>query len=148
MAKLYKVEMYILDVNDEYGSAEEIIENNCRQPSIFKTFNTQEVEIKWDDEIDINFKDCSVENYRRYFRGTINQALIGDIVVLDNGEMYELRLMGDDEFCTFDIKQNCFATSGYSLKDGDLSKFVVGGLIYGHTTNKYRIVEIKNNTIE
>jgi hypothetical protein len=72
-AKLYKVEMYILDVNGECGSLEEIVVNAERGTDAFlKPFNVQKVEFPWNDDIDINQRDCTVETYRKYFIQTID----------------------------------------------------------------------------
>lgn len=73
MLKLYKVELYVLDVNDGYNSLEEIIlDVESGTDAILKPFNVEKVEIPWDDNIDINQKGCTVEIYRKYFVQTID----------------------------------------------------------------------------
>jgi len=68
MSKLYKVEMYVLDVNDMYNDLDEIIEDAERRSEFnLKPFNAQSVEFEWDDDIDLNHKD-DIDTYRNYFR--------------------------------------------------------------------------------
>jgi len=68
MAKLYKLELYIIDYNNNYENLEEIIQDidNSIDCSI-NHFNAQEVKIDWNDEIDLNYRDCPVDNFRNYF---------------------------------------------------------------------------------
>jgi len=69
MAKLYKVEMYILDANEEYKDFQDIrtnIENNTYDVDI-NTFNVKEANFEWDDNLKINHLDATVEDYREYF---------------------------------------------------------------------------------
>jgi len=68
MAKLHKVELYIIDVNDNYSNLKEIMHDigNSTDCSLIP-FNSQEVEIDWHDGIDINLSNCPVENFREYF---------------------------------------------------------------------------------
>jgi len=69
MAKLHKVELYIIDANDKYNNINEIMHDieNSTDCSLIP-FNAQEIEIDWDDEIDINLSNYPVENFRKYFR--------------------------------------------------------------------------------
>ena len=74
MAKLHKVELYIIDVNDNYSNLKEIMHDigNSTDCSLIP-FNSQEVEIDWHDGIDINFSNCPVENFREYFEENENE---------------------------------------------------------------------------
>ena len=68
MAKIYKMEMYITDTY-KYSDFENLlidIENST--DCIIACFDKQEVEVEWHDDIDINFSDCPVETYRKYFK--------------------------------------------------------------------------------
>jgi len=68
MAKLYKMEMYIIDVDDNFKKLDRIIYNaNVFSSCSFVPFNAQEVEVNWHDDIDINLSNCPVENFREYF---------------------------------------------------------------------------------
>ena len=69
MAKLYKMEMYIIDVNDNFKKLDRIIYNaNAFSSCSFVPFNAQEVKINWHDNIDINLTNCPVDNFREYFK--------------------------------------------------------------------------------
>lgn len=69
MAKLYKVELYVVDIDERYGDVNDIIEHvNDRLELVeLKPFNIQEKEVDWSDEIDLNFENQPVEVYRKYF---------------------------------------------------------------------------------
>lgn len=68
MSKLYKVEMYILDLNDMYDNMDEVIESTERKSCAdFIPFNIQEVEFEWDDDIDLNHKN-DIDTFRNYFK--------------------------------------------------------------------------------
>jgi hypothetical protein len=68
MSKLYKVEMYILDINNVYQSLDNIINDITNATEInFECFNVEKVEFDWDDDLAINYSDCSIEDYRKYF---------------------------------------------------------------------------------
>ena len=73
MAKLYKMEMYIVDYNEIYNHPNDALrdilddaENNS--DCIFSEFNVEERNIEWNDDIDLNRINCSVETYRNYFK--------------------------------------------------------------------------------
>jgi len=70
MAKLYKVEMYILDINDCYKDLDEImIETECAiDEASFNSFNVESVELEWEDDIDLNYTNATVGTYRKYFK--------------------------------------------------------------------------------
>ena len=68
MAKLYKIEMYVLDVNEDYDKLDSIISRaECRTGVNFNCFNTQETQFEWNDDIDLNH-DCGIEAFRKYFK--------------------------------------------------------------------------------
>ena len=67
---MYKVELYIVDVNNEYSSLDEILNQylDCIDCTC-KGFHEQSKEIDWHDDIDINYSDATVDVYRKYFKG-------------------------------------------------------------------------------
>lgn len=71
MAKIYKVEMYIVDYNSEFEDTDHIhpyIEDWYGGVST-KVANTQESdEFEWEDDLKINKVDASVEDYEEYFK--------------------------------------------------------------------------------
>jgi hypothetical protein len=70
LAKIYKAEMYFVDVNDDYDSFESILTNiDYRLRGVMvEGFNSESREINWYDKIDLNYANCPVENYRNYFK--------------------------------------------------------------------------------
>jgi hypothetical protein len=76
MAKLYKVEMYILDIDEHYGeSLPEIIDHvNDRLELVeMHPFNVQAVTLDWHDGHKLNFTDAKYEDYRGFFPSEVNE---------------------------------------------------------------------------
>jgi len=70
MAKLHKLELYVLDVNDDFNNSQDVlnyIEHQTSRYLNFKSSSQKSVDIKWEDDIDLNFSDCSIESYEAYF---------------------------------------------------------------------------------
>ena len=71
MAKIHKVEMYLLDVNEDFYSVDDIMEyitNTKYAPSIH-IVSSESKEFEWDDDVIINRYDCSTEQYNNFFKG-------------------------------------------------------------------------------
>ena len=69
MAKLYKTETYILDINDSYNDLHNIIDDaDIGTEASFQPFNIQEVEFEWKDDIDLNYTNATIDTYRNYFK--------------------------------------------------------------------------------
>jgi len=69
VAKIYKAEIYFVDANDDYSSFEDILNDieTFSNITTVNTFNAEEKEIEWHDDIDLNFVDQPIEVYRKYF---------------------------------------------------------------------------------
>ena len=68
MAKLHKVEMYVLDVNDDYDTLEQITSDiNDRMDVELIPFNVQSVNFDWHDNHILNFGDARQSDYRGMF---------------------------------------------------------------------------------
>lgn len=74
MAKLYKLEGYLCDVNGEFKDVEDfrdylhtLIDRGYYlfNPIDFKI--TESKEIEWHDDIDLNCLDCTEEDCKKYF---------------------------------------------------------------------------------
>lgn len=70
MAKIHKVEFYIVDANSFYDTEEKLIcdidrglYEGCIKHFKWKTSK----EFEWDDDLDINYKKCSEEDCEKYF---------------------------------------------------------------------------------
>ena len=69
MAKLHKIEMYIVDIDGNYGSLEDTIEHiNDRLELVeLKPFKAQSIEFDWHDDHKLNFTNRSYDDYRGFF---------------------------------------------------------------------------------
>ena len=73
MAKLYKVELYLCDVNDEFYDKDDVLEylNSLLEMDDYfltRIINVKESkEFEWYDNIDINYSDCNIEKFEKYF---------------------------------------------------------------------------------
>lgn len=74
MAKLYKIEGYLCDVNGEFKDVEDfrtylhillIDRGDLFNPIDFKI--TESKEIEWYDDIDLNHYGCTEEDLKKYF---------------------------------------------------------------------------------
>jgi hypothetical protein len=70
MSKLHKIELYILDVNENFEGSQNVLNYIEHQTSRYlniKPASQKSVDIEWDDDIDLNFSNCPLENYEAYF---------------------------------------------------------------------------------
>lgn len=74
MAKLYKVELYLCDINDEFEDTNDVLEylNSLLEMDGYLTnmgtTNAKESgKFEWYDNIDLNNVDCSKEECEKYF---------------------------------------------------------------------------------
>lgn len=69
MAKLHKIEMYILDIDEHYGSLEETIShiNDRLELVSLHPYKVKTVEFDWSDEHKLNYNDCVYEDYSGMF---------------------------------------------------------------------------------
>ena len=69
MTKLHKIEMYLIDHNDKYSSLDSIITDMENRTDLgINCFNAKEVDIEWNDELNINSLGCKVMYFRKYFK--------------------------------------------------------------------------------
>lgn len=68
--KLHKLEIYVADSNVGYEDAMDIFyeidRNLCEGTPVI--FNHKTVDVDWHDQIDINMKDATREDYEKYFK--------------------------------------------------------------------------------
>lgn len=69
MAKIHKVEFYIVDPNGFYDDGEDLIQDVRLYDGfmLHPKWKTSE-EFEWDDDIDLNYSDCSKEDCEKYFK--------------------------------------------------------------------------------
>ena len=70
MARIHKIEFYLVDCNDEYENGDDLmteIEYNLSDGFIqYPTWKTSP-EFEWYDDIDLNYSSCSKEDCEKYF---------------------------------------------------------------------------------
>ena len=70
MGRVHKVEFYLVDANDMYETGEYLmteIENNLYDGFIkCSTWKTSE-EFEWDDDLKLNYSNCTKEDCEKYF---------------------------------------------------------------------------------
>lgn len=68
--KLYKLEIYVADPNNGYENALDVFYEIERKlyEGMPVIFNHKTVDVDWHDEIDINVRDATREEYERYFK--------------------------------------------------------------------------------
>lgn len=68
MAKLHKIELYVVDPNESYKGAMDIFYEIDRKlyDGVPIAFKTDTVEIDWDDNIDINKTNATNRVFERY----------------------------------------------------------------------------------
>lgn len=69
MAKIHKVELYLLDVNEDFDSLDDalVYMTNRKYAPDVHVINSESKEFEWDDDVIINGYDCSTEQYNNFF---------------------------------------------------------------------------------
>lgn len=68
MAQIYKMTMYIVDINEYYSSLESILTNTFESSEADAyPYDIQERELEWGDDLKINHIDATKEDYEEYF---------------------------------------------------------------------------------
>ncbi len=69
MAKIHKVELFLVDVCDDFSDISAILDylrNSKYAPNIHK-IKAQTKEFEWSDDVSINKIDCDTEGYNNFF---------------------------------------------------------------------------------
>lgn len=71
MAKLYKIETYLLDYNNDFRDSE-ILKNYLDYRMNYGFLNHIKIDVadigEWDDDHPLNIVDCPEEEYEKYFK--------------------------------------------------------------------------------
>ncbi|MBR5604240.1 MAG: hypothetical protein IKW51_08525 [Bacteroidales bacterium] len=69
MAKIHKVELYLLDVNEDFDSVYDIMVymTNMKYAPYIYVVSSESKEFEWNDDVVINRYDCSTEQYNSFF---------------------------------------------------------------------------------
>lgn len=70
MAKVHKVELYLIDANSMYGNTEQLLDYLLDRTDInYRVKSQQESEeFEWEDDIAINYGDATIDDYEEYFK--------------------------------------------------------------------------------
>ncbi|MCI3197764.1 hypothetical protein GXP75_19250 [Bacillus sp. HU-1818] len=73
MAKVYKAEFYIADINDEFQGINDIKEKIEESPTFRSAYVhvadvKESAEFEWDDDLKINRIAATTEDYEEYFK--------------------------------------------------------------------------------
>jgi len=68
MSKLYKVVVFVPDLNNDFDNIASLMGKISWHIDFAKVFPEGEVEIEWDDDIDINQRGASRADYEAYFK--------------------------------------------------------------------------------
>lgn len=70
MSKIHKVELYLLDVNEDFDNVNDAIEYmaNMKYAPNIHVISSSSKEFEWDDDVIINRCDCYTEQYNNFFQ--------------------------------------------------------------------------------
>lgn len=73
MAKLYKLEVYVTDMNDTFIDGEDVVDSiemylgDRFGASVHKIKVEETKEFEWDDDLRINYRDATTEDFDKQF---------------------------------------------------------------------------------
>lgn len=74
MSRIYKVEAYILDINDDYTNCGEIVAILGQIDSHTIIIESDFKDFEWDDDLPINNINADIAEYEEYFKENINES--------------------------------------------------------------------------
>lgn len=69
MAKIHKVEMYLVDVNEDFETLHDalVYMTNGKYSPLLHLVKSESKEFEWDDDVIINYCNCTNEQYSQFF---------------------------------------------------------------------------------
>ena len=69
MAKIHKVELYLLDINEDFDDVDDIMVymTYAKSAPSIHVVRSESKEFEWDDDVVINKWRCSTEQYNKFF---------------------------------------------------------------------------------
>jgi len=69
MAKIYKIEAYIVDANEDFNDGEDLLEVMIDRTGCYYPIpaNYEEVKFEWDDDLVVNSCNCTETDCAAYF---------------------------------------------------------------------------------
>lgn len=70
MAKVHKVELYLIDANEQYSSLDDILVSALDNTDIMYEVNSRKESesFEWKDDLPINYINCTSDDYEEYFK--------------------------------------------------------------------------------
>lgn len=69
MAKIYKIEAYIVDANEKFTDGEDLLDTMIERTDCYYPISAkyEEAEFEWDDDLAINSCNCTEADCEAYF---------------------------------------------------------------------------------
>ena len=69
MAKIHKVEMYLVDINEDFDTLDDalVYMTNRKYAPLLHLVTSESKEFEWDDDVIINYCNCTNEQYNQFF---------------------------------------------------------------------------------
>ena len=69
MAKIHKVEMYLVDIHEDFETLNDalIYMTNRKYSPLYHLVTSESKEFEWDDDVVINRCNCTNEQYNKFF---------------------------------------------------------------------------------
>lgn len=69
MAKIHKVEMYLLDINEDFETIDDalVYMTTGKYSPLLHLVTSESKEFEWDDDVIINSCKCTNEQYNQFF---------------------------------------------------------------------------------
>lgn len=69
MAKIHKVEMYLVDINEDFETLHDalVYMTNGKYSPLLHLVTSESKEFEWDDNVIVNHCNCTNEQYNQFF---------------------------------------------------------------------------------
>ena len=69
MAKIHKVEMYLVDINEDFETLHDALNymTNGKYSPLLHLVTSESKEFEWDDDVIVNRCNCTNEQYNQFF---------------------------------------------------------------------------------
>ena len=78
MARIARIVAYVYDPNADYYSLEEEVARviDSKTDLMYVKVDSEEKIFEWDDDLDINYEDCTKEQFAKFFRELPKEATV------------------------------------------------------------------------
>ena len=70
VAKIHKVELYIVDINDDFNKLEDYMNyiENLKYAPMHKIISSESKSFEWDDYVVVNYTDSDEKDYENFYK--------------------------------------------------------------------------------